>query len=245
MKTECSYNILHLSVLVALITLLCGCSFPRQFLGRIDRLEGGLEDMRSVQAELTARVDALEDRARRISGRIEEVEFSQNQQFSGDVDTLKADLSRLQKRLPPPALVPLLALEVDETLAATLEPELSRIFTNELTRLRTGNYQLALPGLQSLVSSQLPVDIRARALFWTAVCYEGLTDNPKALAAYLSLANEFSSHERAPLALFRQASVLIRMRDMSTARLTLQKLIAQFPDSLEAKDAREKLKKLQ
>ncbi|MGA1192066.1 MAG: tetratricopeptide repeat protein [Bdellovibrionota bacterium] len=245
MKTGCFNNSLYFTLLATICGPLCGCSLPGQFLGRIDRLEGGLEDMRSVQAELTARVDALEDRARRISGRIEEVEFSQNQQFSGDVDTLKADLSRLQKRLPPPALVPVLALEADETLAATLEPELSRIFTNELTRLRTGNYQVALPGLQSLVASQIPLDIRARALFWTAVCYEGLTDNPKALASYLSLANEFPSHERAPLALFRQASVLIRMRDISTARLTLQKLIAQFPNSLEAKDAQEKLKKLQ
>jgi len=231
--------------LLALQNFTTGCSFPGQFLGRIDRIENGLDDMRGVQAEIVARVDALEDRSRRISGRIEEVEFSQAQRFSGDVNTLKADLSRLQRRMPPPALVPLIALEADEIFVSSLEPELARVFMNELTRISTGNYQLALPGLQSLVTSDLLPDIRARALFWVAVCHEGIANNPQALSSYLSLANEFASHDRAPLALFRQASVLIRMRDMNTARLTLQKLIAQFPASPEAKDAREKLKTLQ
>ncbi|MCB0329737.1 MAG: tetratricopeptide repeat protein [Bdellovibrionales bacterium] len=232
--------------ILCLAVSLCftGCSAQKQMQQKIDRIERGLEDSRKVQAELIARLDSLENQARSVTGKVEELQYSQNYQIGGDVDSLKQDLSRLQRRIPPPALVPLLALEEDEAAVEAFPPEAARLFANELTRMRTGNYRDALPGLRSLADSLAPDDLRARARFWAGIAEEGVGNNADALRAYHSLAQTFPTHPRIPLALLRQSSVFVRLKDLNTAKLTLQKLIAQFPNTPEATDAKEKLKRL-
>ena len=233
------------SVFIALSVLaLPGCAAQKQFERRVDKMERGLEDIRVVQAELTARVDTLENQMRGFTGKVEELQFSQDHQLGGDVSSLKQDISRLQRRIPPPALVPQIALEEDETLARQFSAETSRLFLNELNRIRTGNYKPAVPGFERLANSLAPDDVRARAFFWLGVSREGAGDNANALRAYHSLSQNFPSHPRVPLALLRQSSVFVRLQDVKTAKLTLQKLISQFPKSVEAADARVKLKKL-
>ena len=71
-----------------------------------------------------------------------------------------------------------------------------------------------------------------------------MADNGKALAAYHEVVTKYPKHQRAALALYRQALVFIRLKDSKTAGLTLRKLIAEFPGSSEAAQAKEKLKDL-
>ncbi|MCB0321448.1 MAG: hypothetical protein KDD60_11030, partial [Bdellovibrionales bacterium] len=181
-----------------------GCTAGKQFERRVSGLERSVDDIRIVQADLTARLDSLESQSRRVTGKVEELEFSQTHRIGDDVGTLKRDLSRLQKRIPPPALVPLIPLEVDENYVASLPPEEGRIFSNSLTRIRTGSYQEALPGLKQLYENTTSGDLGARVLFWMAVCEEGAGNNPASLRAYHELSQSFPTNERVPLALLRQ-----------------------------------------
>ncbi|MCI5065813.1 tetratricopeptide repeat protein [bacterium] len=236
-------HLLQLGLALLLLNL-HGCAVPKRFQQRVERLERGIEDVRVVQAELIARVDGVENQARKFSGKVQELEYSQSYQIGGDVDTLKQDISRLQRRIPPPPLVPQVALENDEIASEKFPPELERIFQNSLRRVRTGSYREAIPGFMRITDSGAADDIRARAYFWLGISEEGAGNNPNALRAYHLLSQNFPSHSRVPLALLRQASVFIRLKDTETGRLTLQKIISQFPSSPEAADARSRLKKL-
>ena len=235
---------LYSLAIVALVLFGAGCSGSKNLRGRVARIEGQLADVQVQQAELTARVDTLVDKSNAITGMLEELQFSQQHRIRGSVGTLQKELAQIQRRMPPPALVPLLALEEDEAILSKLQPEEARVFGNSLTKLRSGGYREALPGLKDLYQRASNEDLRARVLFWIGVSEQGATNNPEALRVYHQLTQNFPSHKRIPLTLLRQASVFVLLRDTQTARLTLEKLIRQYPRTAEANDARARLKKL-
>lgn len=224
--------------------LLTSCSGNSKLQDRLDTLEKNLQDIRVVHAELTSRIDGVENHTRQVTGKVEELEHTQTSQIGGidgDVGSLKQELSRLGKRIPPPALVPLIALEEDEGRATAYGGEESRYFSNALTRIRTGSYTESVSLFRQLLNISQNRDLAGRALFWVAVSEEGLGNHTGALQAYHQFSQLYSGHPRLPLSLLRQASVFLRLRDTDTARLTLHKLIAQFPSSIEAREAQIKL----
>ena len=240
-------SLFYTSLLILLSFLITGCSGTSKLQERLDVLEKNLQDVRVVHAELTSRIDGVETQARQVTGKVEELEYSQTSQIGGidgDVGSLKQELSRLGKRIPPPALVPLIALEEDEGRVVAYGGEDSRYLSNGLTRIRTGSYTESLSLFRQLLNISQNRDLAGRALFWVAVSEEGLGNHTGALQVYHQFSQLYSDHPRLPLSLLRQASVFLRLRDTDTARLTLHKLIAQFPSSIEAREAQVKLANL-
>lgn len=235
--------LISVTQLLALMTL-CGCGVSQAKLD-IERLERSQEDVRSFQAEQTTQISALRNEVRMLTGRVEELEHSQSQSSVGsEISTLKRDLSTLRRRVPPPALVPVAALEADEALAAGLSPEIGKPLDDALIALREGSYSVAVPMLQSLLDSGGGSQWTANVLFWLAVAYDGSGETKRSLTTYNDLVTNFPKHERTPLALLRQGSLLIRFGDKQTAGLVFKKLVAEYPKTAEAAQARERLRDL-
>lgn len=211
---------------------------------RVQRLEASLGDLRSFQAEQTTQISAMQSELRALQGRVEELEYVQNQRLGSTLSSLQQDLSTLRRRVPPPAIVPVPALEADESLAGTLPGEVGQRLSEALLRVREGKFDEALLLLQDVNRLAVGTPTAAVATFWGAVSFEGLAQFPRAVAAYNDVISQFPRHPRASLALLRQASVLIRLGDTNAAKLTLQKLIADYPRSSEATQARQRLKDL-
>ncbi|MCB0310242.1 MAG: tetratricopeptide repeat protein, partial [Bdellovibrionales bacterium] len=142
----------------------------------------------------------------------------------------------------PPALVPLAALEEDELLASSMTGEAGRLFLDGLSHLRTGQFGDSLAALQEALALGYNQPWYPNVLFWIGVANEGLVDNRSALRAYHELSSRYPKSSRTPLTLLRQGSVLVRLSDSSTARLTFEKLVAQYPQTTEAEIARKRLK---
>lgn len=225
-----------------------GCVPTNKTATDLARLESSLGDLRSFQAEQTTEIATLKSELRALSGRVEELEFSQNQRLGKDLTTLKDDLSSLRQRVPPPPIVPLPALEADEALAKQLPQEPGRLLGDALQLIREGKFREAMPMLQSGLDQSYNNDYAANMLFWMGVASDGLGDNKGSLRAYNELASSFSKNptkkDRIPLALMRQASVFVRLGDGKAAALTLKKLIADFPKAPEVPVAKQKLKDL-
>jgi len=182
---------------------------------------------------------------RSLAGRVEELEYLQRARLGSDISALKQNISSLQRRVPPPAIVPLAALEADESLAQKLpRPEVAKDFGAALQKLREGAFSEALTLLDSAYDKNYGEQGTVEIVFWRGIAYEGMGENRKALEAYGQLITAFPETPRKSLALLRQGSVLIRMGDTRTAGLTFRKLIADYPRSAEAAQARERLKDL-
>jgi TolA-binding protein len=223
--------------------MLSGCA-TQDLRKDITRLERSINDLRAFQAEQTDTINSLDSQVKALSGRLEELEFSQNKRLGQDLSSLKEDLSSLRRRVPPPAIVPASELEVDEVWANSVAEEAGRLLTDSLQRLREGKFNEAIPLLQNAVEQLDGTDRAAVPLFWEGVAFDGLHDDRQALRAYAEVVSRYPKSQRAPSSLLRQASVLVRLGDPKAARLSLQKLLDDYPRAPEAAIAKDKLRDL-
>ena len=239
MKNRNSLVILCLVLLLAL----SGCSSTLQ--SDVEKIQSDQRDLRSLQAQHTSEMSTLQSQLRELSGRVEQLEFSSGTKINGDLNALRQDLSYLKQRVPPPAIVPAMALDADEAYAAPLTFDGSASLAEALSFIRSGSYREALTLLDQVLTLTAGRKEGGYALFWRGVSYEGLNDNRQAVASYgeLTLGME-GEHPRKPLALLRQGSVFIRLGDANAARAAFSKLIADYPKSTEAAQAKERLRDL-
>jgi TolA-binding protein len=227
------------SVVLFTLVIVSGCSN-----GRIEQIDRSLEDLRALQAEQTIQVETVSAELRTLRGRVEELEYSQKQKLGGEVRSIKDELSTLRRRVPPPAIVPSSLLEDDEGMVQSLPPEVGERFGMGLQNLREGQFREAVPLFQSALDASVGQSYAANILFWLGVSYDGLNDTRNGLLAYSQIISNAPKHPLVPAAFLRQAAVLERMRDTKTAIIILKKLIADYPKTAEAAQARERLKRL-
>ena len=223
--------------------LASACSQVDQLEGNVRGLERKLSDIRAQQAEQTTQIGALDARLRELAGVVQELQHSQRV-GSPVVPAGSVAVAPASQQLPPP-IVPLATLEADEMFAAGLaRPAAGRAFLEALAGIRGSRFSEALVALQRAQEQNLQDEGSAQILFWKGVCHDALGDNRRALAAYGELISTFPKHPRTALGLLRQGSVFVRLGDVGTAQLTLQKLIAEFPQSPEAGVARQRLREI-
>jgi TolA-binding protein len=231
-----------LFVLVAFSLLnISACSVQRLD-DEMDRLKISLKDVRSQQAEQTTKISALEDEVRKITGNIQEIQYSTDQKIGRSIENLQGDVSLLRKRVPPPSIVPEAEFAKDEESLAGLPTELSGPVAQGLESLREGNFERALAYWDEALDLGAGTDWESLAMFWRAVTLEGLQRSSDAVQEYLTLVKRFPKYKRAPLALYRQASLLLRLGDKKVARLALTKLMSDYPKSAEAALAHQLIK---
>lgn len=231
----------RISSSLVVLLLLSGCA-TQDLKQQVTRLERSLNDLRSFQAEQTETINSLDSQVRQLSGRVEELEFSQNKRLGTDLSALREDLSSLRRRVPPPSVVPADALEADEAVAHSLSGESAQLFTDGLASLRDGKFADALTFFRNAETTLAEPDKVGVIIFWQGVSYDGLGEDKEALRSYFQVASRNPKSSRAPLSLLRQAAVFTRLGDKKAARDSLKKLLEDYPRSSEASEARTKLK---
>lgn len=230
------------SVFCFFLFVLVGCGSSKD----INRLEGMLNDMRVLQSEQNTQISALEERFRQLAGRIEEVEYIQNRRVGGDLAKLKKDIHKITSRVPPPPIVPVNELESDEVAVDSWDATFKPIGKKVLELIRLGRYRDAMPyiseGLDMI--GEEARDYAPVLLFWRGVAADGVGDNKLALQSYSEILARDPRNPRAAFALLRQASVFVRLGDSDTAKVTLQKLIKDYPKSEYRARAQEKIRDL-
>lgn len=225
------------SLVVVMVVVLCGCSASdsryRQDLARVER---SLQDLRALQAEQSAQITAIEGSLHTLQGRYEVASRD------AAVPGVMGGASNLSQALHP--LVPADLLAEDEALAETIPGEAGRLLRNALVKVREGSFAEAIPIVEQAISLSFGTQLLPRLFFWKGVCFDGLGDLKGALASYNDLISGFPENALVPATLLRQASLFVRLRDSQLAKLTLQKLIAEYPSSPAAAEAREKIRKL-
>ncbi len=232
-----------LLVLFPITLSLASCSGGR-LQSDLKQLERNVQDIRGFQAEQTNKIAALEVQVRELNGRLEELEYKQNRRIGTDLDTLRQDLSSIKSRIPPPSIVPAEILETDELRATSMPSEIASVLQPSLTNIREGKFDEAQNRLSEGLILSKATEWEADVLFWLGVANEGRNDSREALRSYVSVNGQFPKHRKAAPALLRQAAIFVKIGDSKTAKVTLKKLMADFPKSAEAAQARERLKDL-
>jgi tol-pal system protein YbgF len=192
--------------------------------------------VREQTAALRAKIDALEEEMRILSGRIEELEHSiSRQQMQRDEYSEKREGIQLDK-MPEAARVPI--AEVPQELP---EDELYRVAKQSYD---DGDSDTARRQFQELIERFPKSQMAGNAQFWIGESFYRDKWYEKAILEYQKVIENYPGGNKVGGALLKQGFAFINLGDTANARLIFEELIRKFPDSNEAKIAKQKLAEL-
>lgn len=113
-----------------------------------------------------------------------------------------------------------------------------------LELVRQGQCAQAVPKLRDFIRKNTKSDFADNAQYWIGACYYGQRDYSRAIVEFNDLVLKYSKGDKVPAALLMMADAFADSGDKIDARLVLQKLTSQYPQTDEAGRARQKLQSL-
>ena len=215
------------------------------------------ESNRQQQASLTAlgqRIDQLENRIDALQhGQSEaaighETELNEIAKLRGLAEQLANDVATTQKREHE------LYGDLDQRLRK-LEPsavtvdgknvqvdrEEQQAYDAAMAQFRANDFRSAINALTVFVGRYPLSAYTAAAQFWLGSSYYAVKDFPAAILAQQALMERFPDSPRIPDALLNIAASQVELNDRKGARATLNRILADYPDTETAKLAKDRL----
>lgn len=150
---------------------------------------------------------------------------------------------------PPPAPAPPSSSApvplADSSAAVSIDLDMGRSTNEEyragLTQYQRGDTQKAVQTLRAVVNKNPKNELVPYAQYWIGESYYSQGKYNEAILAYNEVLVGFPKSDRVPAALLRQASAFAELGDKIDARLILQKLVSEHPQSPEAAKAKKQL----
>ncbi len=131
--------------------------------------------------------------------------------------------------------------------SAPADPEADRAaYTVARGKLLERDFDAAATAFENYLKDFPQGQFRAHAHFWLGEVYSNqkTPQLDKARQQFQTVVDEYPNHSRAPTSLYKLASLQAQAGNTSEAKVTLHKLIKQFPDASEAEMAQAMLKQL-
>jgi len=106
---------------------------------------------------------------------------------------------------------------------------------------KEGSYESARNRFQEFVKIFPDTEYSDNAQFWIAECYYFETNYEKAILEYEKVIKDYPKGNKVPNALLKQSLSFLKLGDKSSAKLLLQRVIKEYPNTSPARIARGKL----
>jgi TolA-binding protein len=133
---------------------------------------------------------------------------------------------------------------MDQELAATHDDPGEKLYRAGLVQLKANNYPQAVNELQTLQQRYPKSSLSEPAEFFAANALYEMGKYDQAILEFNDQAMRFPKGHFASAALLREAQAFMKINDRIDARLTLQKLLNDLPDSAEAPMAKSMMQTL-
>ncbi|MBI2503679.1 MAG: tol-pal system protein YbgF [Candidatus Latescibacteria bacterium] len=110
--------------------------------------------------------------------------------------------------------------------------------------MEAGNYALAITEFSQVLDNFPQSEVADNACYWLGECYYAQKDFPKAAEVFQRLVKDYSKGDKVPGALLKLGYALAEQKEQAKAAASLREVVEKYPDSSEAKLAKEKLKAL-
>ena len=229
-----------------------------------------LTSIREQQADTEVRIGKLMTEVQKLSGQFDEnnrlVQLSSERDLNSQED-LKMFLTEMDRRLnaeekKTKELYTYLGLEAsshasqEKTLkdsapvsqaeekaqepVVTVPPD-QKLYELNLSLYREEKFDEAISGFKNFLSKYPKSDLADNAQFWIGECYMALGQFEQAILAYQDVMKKYGKGNKVPGSMLRQAIAFYEIKDKTSAKLLLNKLIKQYPKSKEADIAKKKL----
>lgn len=190
------------------------------------------------------------------------------QELRGQIETLRKEVSRdVQKEDDYTTRLDHLAMKINfienfleigrkdvsadasEDLSATTKdpggkPDKAAMYAAAYAAFKAGNYTSARESFQAFLKTFPSGEYSDNAQFWIGECYFFEKKYEKAILEYEKVTKNFPSSNKVPYALLKQGLSFQNLGDKTSARLLLQQVIKDYPNTSQARIARSKLQEI-
>ena len=223
-------------------------------------IEGRSQELRKQSAGLRAVLEEMNEDIRILSGRLEEMEHSmqQQQRKAEELEKKRQErLDRLEQRMDQNlehirSMEQYLNLESTKKQAAVTTPGVSakkpvseeEIYRSAKQAFDQGDSEAARRGFQEFIKRYPKSKNADNAQFWIGEIYYREKWYEKAILEYQNVIEKYPQGNKVPAALLKQGLAFSSIGDKANAKLILEELNRKYPKSNEAKVAAETLKTL-
>lgn len=235
--------------------MLVGCAMRRDVI----RVEERVMEIRSEQRETQRSIDRLDSL---LTGSADEsvklrAEFrSTVRSLLEELQKVQAGVNDLQDKIGYMAASDQQRIVVlnrqptddgnDTTTTESAPPgiDCQALYDESFIGIRRGQYEDAIKGFTDYLQYCGTKDLADNARFWIGEAYYSMEKYPEAIREFRQLEIDFSTSEKRPGALYKMARSYEELNKINDAKATFQKLVENYPGTLESEQAGEKLKEL-
>jgi tol-pal system protein YbgF len=195
----------------------------------IQQLRGQLEALKKDMARDAKKNDELKDRLDSIAVK---VRFIESFLEIGKKDSVSDD-----KGTKPPAN----GVAAKETVK---KQDKETLYAAAYQTFKDGNYDKSRTEFKSFLAAYPETEYAGNAQYWIGECYYFEKDYEQAILEYEKVSKNHPKGNKVSSALLKQGLSFLKLNDKTSARLILQQVIKDFPNTTQARIARVKLQEI-
>ena len=221
------------------------------------RLDDRVSAVQNAQAKNTEDLAALRKATANTGVNISDLR-DQVQQLRGQVETLKKETARDPKKdAEVQEKIDHLLVKInfiENFLAGAADSAASgkdqgkqgkaAVYAAAYSTFKNGQYTKAREAFQDFLTAHPTGEYSDNAQFWIGECYFFEKNYEKAILEYEKVTKKFPSSNKVPYALLKQGLCFQNLGDKVSARLLLQQVIKDYPNTNQARIARSKLQEI-
>ena len=213
--------------------------FLEQSNKRLEDRTANLDSLVREQIELTNRLRA--DLASTLGGMDERMEIVESK--LEDLGQRFPELSRKMEQVKREISTKKDTGQVSDT-STVINVDPKQIYDAAYLDLTKGKYDLAITGFSNYLKYFPETEQAANAQYWLGECYYAKKNHTRAAIEFHKVLENYSTGTKVPSALYKLGLSLLELKSVGQAKKYLQELVDNYPNTQEAKLAKEKLNKI-
>jgi tol-pal system protein YbgF len=206
---------------------------------QIQLIKGSIDSLRRDLSNAATRTNRREDEEKGVREKLDKLTFKINfiENFLGIGQKEKAPDAAAEKNGKPAAVPPKEAAAKGKPLPSDKES----LYAAAYELFREGKYEKSREGFESFLKQYPSTEFSDNAQFWIGECYYFEKKYEKAIVEYDKVVKNFPEGSKVPYALLKQGLSFLQLGDKASAKLLLQQVIKDFPNTSQARIARARL----
>ncbi len=199
--------------------------------------EQNAEANNRLRADLKLQIDQLAEHTQLLSDRLEET--------GRRISNLPSKMMLATPVVAPPADTTKRPGAADTTAMRLRQlEEAQRLYDSAYQDFVKGQYALALQGFAQYLQMQPASSLADNAQYWIGECYYSQKKYPEAILAFQTVITKYPEGEKMASAMLKLGYAQITAGQTTSGKTNLEALVKRFPQSNEAKLARQRLQEL-
>lgn len=198
--------------------------------------EGFRDESRKEIAAVSAKVSKREDEEKALREKLESLIFKMNfiENFLEIGKKEETAAPAGEKVAKPPAAPP-------KEAPVKIKTDKESLYAAAYELFKQTRYEKAREGFENFLKLYPDSELSDNAQFWIGECHYFEKNYEKAIVEYDKVAKNFPEGNKAPYALLKQGLSFMKIGDNASAKLLLQQVVKDYPNTSQARIARAKL----